>query len=92
MDEFLASLDLSRTVIATLPCYTSLQAFMHMNDTVAFVPSAVAVTGGFQVIDMDISSLYFDVVLGWHRRASSCTSRKWLVQVIAELVESNPLD
>ncbi|MCP6697688.1 MULTISPECIES: LysR family transcriptional regulator [Pseudomonas] len=85
VDDFLSAQEVSRTVIATLPCYTSLQAFMHVNDTVAFVPSAIAATGGFQVIDIDMSSLNFNVVVGWHRRASGSASRDWLVQVIAEL-------
>lgn len=85
VDDFLSARDVSRTVIATLPCYTSLQAFMHVNDTVAFVPSAIAAAGGFQVIDLDMSFLNFNVVVGWHRRASGSASRDWLVQVIAEL-------
>ena len=85
VDDFLSARGVSRTVIATLPCYTSLHAFMHVNDTVAFVPSAIAATGGFQVIDLDMSSLNFNVVVGWHRRASGSASRDWLVQVIAGL-------
>jgi DNA-binding transcriptional LysR family regulator len=85
VDDFLSARDVSRTVIATLPCYTSLQAFMHVNDTLAFVPSAIAATGGFQVIDLDMSSLNFNLVVGWHRRASGSASRDWLVQVIAGL-------
>ena len=89
VDDFLSARDVSRTVIATLPCYTSLQAFMHVNDTVAFVPSAIAATGGFQVIDLDMSSLNFNVVVGWHRRASGSVSRDWLVQVIAGLHTSS---
>ncbi|MDP2244571.1 LysR family transcriptional regulator [Pseudomonas sp.] len=89
VDDFLSARDVSRTVIATLPCYTSLQAFMHVNDTVAFVPSAIAATGGFQVIDLDMSSLNFNVVVGWHRRASGSASRDWLVQVIAGLHTSS---
>jgi DNA-binding transcriptional LysR family regulator len=89
VDDFLSARDVSRTVIATLPCYTSLHAFMHVNDTVAFVPSAIAATGGFQVIDLDMSSLNFNVVVGWHRRASGSVSRDWLVQVIAGLHTSS---
>ena len=89
VDDFLSARDVSRTVIATLPCYTSLHAFMHVNDTVAFVPSAIAATGGFQVIDLDMSSLNFNVVVGWHRRASCSVSRDWLVQVIAGLHTSS---
>jgi DNA-binding transcriptional LysR family regulator len=89
VDDFLSARDVSRTVIATLPCYTSLQAFMHVNDTVAFVPSAIAATGGFQVIDLDMSSLNFNLVVGWHRRASGSASRDWLVQVIAGLHTSS---
>lgn len=89
VDDFLSARDVSRTVIATLPCYTSLHAFMHVNDTVAFVPSAIAATGGFQVIDLDMSSLNFNVVVGWHRRASGSASRDWLVQVIAGLHTSS---
>jgi DNA-binding transcriptional LysR family regulator len=89
VDDLLSARDVSRTVIATLPCYTSLQAFMHVNDTVAFVPSAIAATGGFQVIDLDMSSLNFNLVVGWHRRASGSASRDWLVQVIAGLHTSS---
>jgi DNA-binding transcriptional LysR family regulator len=89
VDDFLSARDVSRTVIATLPCYTSLQAFMHVNDTVAFVPSAIAATGDFQVIDLDMSSLNFNLVVGWHRRASGSASRDWLVQVIAGLHTSS---
>ncbi|MEH6493411.1 LysR family transcriptional regulator [Halopseudomonas sp.] len=89
VDDFLSARGVSRTVIATLPCYTSLHAFMHVNDTVAFVPSAIAATGGFQVIDLDMSSLNFNVVVGWHRRASGSASRDWLVQVIAGLHTSS---
>ena len=89
VDDFLSARDVSRTVIATLPCYTSLQAFMHVNDTLAFVPLAIAATGGFQVIDLDMSSLNFNVVVGWHRRASGSASRDWLVQVIAGLHTSS---
>lgn len=85
VDDFLAAHHVGRTLIATLPCYTSLQAFMNVNDAVAFVPSAIADSGGFQVIDVEISSLRFDVVLGWHRRASGSSPRKWLAQLIEEL-------
>ncbi|MBT2298476.1 LysR family transcriptional regulator [Pseudomonas fluorescens] len=89
VDDFLSAREVSRTVIATLPCYTSLQAFMHVNDTVAFVPSAIAAAGRFQVIDIDMSSLDFNVVVGWHRRASGNASRDWLTQVMKELPASH---
>ncbi|WP_339437651.1 LysR family transcriptional regulator [Pseudomonas sp. EL_65y_Pfl1_R32] len=89
VDDFLSAREVSRTVIATLPCYTSLQAFMHVNDTVAFVPSAIATAGGFEVIDIDMHSLNFDVVVGWHRRASGNASRDWLAQVMKELPVSH---
>lgn len=68
LDDFLGAQKVSRTVIATLPCYTSLQAFMRVNDTLAFIPSAIAAAGGFQVMDIDMSSLSFNVVVGRHRR------------------------
>lgn len=86
VDDFLSAQGVSRNVIATLPCYTSLQAFMHVNDTVAFIPSAIAAAGRFQVIDIDMSSLSFNVVIGWHRRTSGSASRDWLAQVIEELL------
>ncbi len=82
VDDFLASRGVSRTVIATLPCYTSLHAFMHVNDTVAFVPSAIAAVGDFQVVDTEISALRFDVVMGWHRRSSGSAPREWLSRTI----------
>ncbi|WP_336333122.1 LysR family transcriptional regulator [Pseudomonas putida] len=85
VDDFLKDQNISRSVIATLPCYTSLQAFMQVNDTVAFVPSAIATAGRFQVLDIDVSALSFDVVVGWHRRSSSSAPRKWLNQIISEL-------
>lgn len=82
VDDFLATRGVSRNVIATLPCYTSLHAFMHVNDTLAFVPSAIAAAGDFQVVDTEISALRFDVVMGWHRRSSGSAPRGWLSRTI----------
>ena len=88
LDDFLGAQKVSRTVIATLPCYTSLQAFMRVNDTLAFVPSAIASAGGFQVMDIDMSSLSFNVVMGRHRRALGSAAGDWLARVVEELAAS----
>jgi hypothetical protein len=88
LDDFLSAQKVSRTVIATLPCYTSLQAFMRVNDTLAFVPSAIAAAGGFQVMDIDMSSLSFNVVMGRHRRALGSAAGDWLARVVEEQAAS----
>ncbi|WP_196484930.1 LysR family transcriptional regulator [Burkholderia stagnalis] len=86
--DFLDARNIKRRVVATMPCYTSLQAFMSVNDAVAFVPSAIASTGDFQVIDMKALPLRFDVAVGWHRRAAGIVSRQWLTGVIADVVSN----
>jgi flagellar hook protein FlgE len=43
---------------------------------------------GFQVMDIDMSSLSFNVVVGRHRRAMGSASGDWLAQVVAELPAS----
>lgn len=88
MGDFLDTRNIERRVVATMPCYTSLQVFMSVNDAVAFVPSAIASAGDFQVINMKALPLQFDVVVGWHRRAAGIVSRQWLTGVIADTVSN----
>jgi hypothetical protein len=40
------------------------------------------------VMDIDMSSLSFNVVVGRHRRAMGSASGNWLAQVVAELPAS----
>lgn len=67
-------------VIATLPCYTTLPAFMAINDVVAFIPSAFARDNVFRIIpDEDIAE-EFAISCAWHRKSQGNPLRKWLTE------------
>lgn len=85
VDDFLAKNNVSRDVVSVLSCYTSLHAFISCNDVIAFVPSAIASAGNFKTLDIDLIPQSFDVVVGWHQRATDNPLREWLVDLIGEL-------
>lgn len=82
ISEYIKNNGIDSAVIATLPCYTSLQAFMSVNDVIAYIPSAIARIGNYRVIDLDTSPIEFDVIVGRHRRASGNAAINWLGNLI----------
>lgn len=86
VNTFLNNIDINKNIIATLPCYTSLQAFMAVNDVVTFIPSKIASIGKFERIEMDISPIEFNVIVGIHRKSSENPAIKWMLDLILESV------
>lgn len=82
VNSFLEKKDIDQNIIATLPCYTSLHAFMAVNDVFAFIPSAIASIGSFQIIDLGIPSINFNVVVGKHRRSAGNPAISWVLDMI----------
>lgn len=82
VDNFLKEQSVSRNVIATLPCYTSLQSFLSVNDVIAFIPSAMARLGNFRTLNFDSIPQTFDVVAAWHRKVSENPLHKWAIETI----------
>ncbi|MGL5090893.1 MAG: LysR family transcriptional regulator [Aeromonas sobria] len=70
------------TAVATLPCYTSLQAFMSVNDVAACIPSAIAALGDFRAVAMAGSPQPFEVVVGRHRKSQGNLAIEWMAEVI----------
>ncbi|MFM5396900.1 LysR family transcriptional regulator [Aeromonas veronii] len=72
----------ARSAVATLPCYTSLQAFMSVNDVAACIPSAIAALGDFRVLALAGAPQPFEVVVGRHRKSQGNLAIEWLAEVI----------
>lgn len=70
-------------VITTLPCYTTLPAFMMINDVVAFIPSAIAENPVFRIIPYEGAPEKFDISCAWHRKSQGNPLRKWLTKKLA---------
>ncbi|MGL5496604.1 MAG: LysR family transcriptional regulator [Aeromonas sobria] len=70
------------SAVATLPCYTSLQAFMSVNDVAACIPSAIAALGDFRTVAQAGSPQPFEVVVGRHRKSQGNLAIEWLAEVI----------
>ena len=82
VESFLHEHSVSRQVTVVLPCYTSLIPFLEFNDVVAFVPSALARSSHLNILSFDSEMETFDVVVGWHRRSSGSSARKWLTNLV----------
>ncbi|WP_297573318.1 LysR family transcriptional regulator [uncultured Deefgea sp.] len=82
VDAFLQAHSVSRQVMAVLPCYTSLIPFLEFNDVVALVPSALARSSYLNILSLDAEMDTFDVTVGWHRRSSGSSARKWLTNLV----------
>lgn len=78
-----------RDIVATLPCYTSLKAFLETNDVVAFVPRAIAATSQLRSIPLSIPVKGFDIVIAWHRRSNGNPLRKWITDVAVTALRDN---
>ena len=75
------------SAVATLPCYTSLQAFMSVNDVAACIPSAIAALGDFRTVAMAGSPQPFEVVVGRHRKSQGNLAIEWLTEVIKSVCD-----
>jgi DNA-binding transcriptional LysR family regulator len=82
VEIFLKEQNVSRKVIATLPCYTSLQSFLSVNDVIAFIPSAMARLGNFKTLNFDVNPQSFEVVAAWHRKVSENPLHKWAIETV----------
>ncbi len=72
---------------ATLPCYTSLQAFMSVNDVAACIPSAIATLGDFRMLELAGAPQQFEVVVGRHRKSQGNLAIEWLAEVIKSVCD-----
>ncbi|HHQ4680474.1 LysR family transcriptional regulator [Aeromonas veronii] len=70
------------SAVATLPCYTSLQAFMSVNDVAACIPSAIAALGDFRLLELAGAPQQFEVVVGRHRKSQGNLAIEWMAEVI----------
>jgi len=82
VERFLKQQNVSRNVIAMLPCYTSLQSFLSVNDVIAFIPSAMARLGNFKTLNFDVNPQSFEVVAAWHRKVSENPLHKWAIEMV----------
>ncbi|WP_413164458.1 LysR family transcriptional regulator [Aeromonas salmonicida] len=80
----------ARSAVATLPCYTSLQAFMSVNDVAACIPSAIAALGDFRTVALAGAPQQFDVVVGRHRKSQGNLAIEWLAEVIKSVSALTP--
>lgn len=87
VESYLQHHSVSRNIIAVLPCYTSLVPFLEFNDVVACVPSALARSSQLSILSFESEMEIFDVVVGWHRRSSGSSARKWLTRMVQRAVE-----
>ncbi|KPN92023.1 LysR family transcriptional regulator [Pseudomonas nunensis] len=85
VDSFLKKHDISRKVIAILPCYTSLQRFLDANDVITFLPSALAPGANLKLLDLDDQPESFDIVAAWHGRSSHNQFHKWMIEMLLGL-------
>ncbi|MGL5395539.1 MAG: LysR family transcriptional regulator [Shewanella sp.] len=86
ISDFIKKNGIDASVIATLPCYTSLAAFMAVNDVVAYIPSAIARIDDFKTIDVNVSPIEFDVILGRHRRSSGNAAINWIANLVVTAI------
>ncbi|SIQ66672.1 LysR family transcriptional regulator [Aeromonas veronii] len=77
----------ANAAVATLPCYTSLQAFMSVNDVAACIPSAIATLGDFRVLELAGAPQPFEVVVGRHRKSQGNLAIEWLAEVIKSVCD-----
>lgn len=82
VNSFLEKQKIGKNIIATLPCYTSLHAFLDANDVFAFIPSGIASIGNFQILDLEIPSINFNVTVGKHRRSMGNPAIEWMLNMI----------
>ncbi|ERK05200.1 transcriptional regulator, LysR family [Serratia fonticola AU-AP2C] len=82
---------IKNSVIATLPCYTTLSAFMSYNDVIAFIPSAIGALGNFRELRQGTNVAQFDVAAAWHRKRKGNPQRKWLTDKLLTLVENKKI-
>lgn len=80
----------ARSAVATLPCYTSLQAFMSVNDVAACIPSAIAALGDFRVLELAGAPQPFEVVVGRHRKSQGNLAIEWMAEVIKSVSDLAP--
>jgi len=85
VDSFLKKHDISRRVIAVLPCYTSLQRFLDANDVITFLPSALAAGANLRLLELDDQPESFDIVAAWHGRSSHNQFHKWMIETLLRL-------
>lgn len=88
VSNFFAESGIKNSVIATLPCYTTLSAFMSFNDVIAFIPSAIGTLGNFRELKLGNDAMQFDVAAAWHRKKIGNPQRKWLTEKLSQLVEN----
>ncbi|MFT2793712.1 LysR family transcriptional regulator [Serratia sp. T13T92] len=74
------------SVIATLPFYSTLSAFMSFNDVIAFIPSAIGARGDFRELRLRGDVIQFDVSAAWHRKSTGNPQRKWLTDKLFKLI------
>ncbi|MBS4429290.1 LysR family transcriptional regulator [Pectobacterium punjabense] len=80
VDKCFEEAGIGNNILATLPCYTTLPAFMAINDVVAFIPSAIAKNPIFRIIPHGNNPEKFDISCSWHRKSQGNPLRKWLTQ------------
>ena len=90
VNKYFAQTGSGDNVIATLPCYTTLPAFMELNDVVAFIPSAIADNPIFRVISYENNPEKFGISCAWHRKSQGNPLRKWLTQKIEFHLKNYP--
>lgn len=86
ISDFIKKNGIDNAVIATLPCYTSLSAFMAINDVIAYIPSEIARIDDFKVIDVNASPIEFDIIIGRHRRSSGNAAINWITNLIVTTI------
>lgn len=92
VSNFFEESGIKNSVIATLPCYTTLSAFMSYNDVIAFIPSAIGALGNFRELRLGIDVAQFDVAAAWHRKRTGNPQRKWLTDKLFKLVENKKIN
>lgn len=91
VDEELNKLNLSRTVVASVPTFLAAPSLVAQTDLVTSMPFRLAklVQDRIEIFELPLPPLTYDMLASWHPRTHNDLGHKWLRELLASSFNSS---
>jgi len=84
IDDWFRSFGLTRNVVISAPCFSTVPLYLETTDCIAFLPSRAVKGLGLNKIQLQQSPPPFDVIAAWHPRYNDDPLQNWVTSLLQQ--------
>ncbi|MCF8070385.1 MAG: LysR family transcriptional regulator [Desulfobacterales bacterium] len=84
IDAWLQKSGITRNVVVSAPCFSSVPSYIEATDAIAFLPSRVFLNDNLTTVELAENPPVFDIIAAWHSRSDQDPLHNWIVGLLKQ--------